>query len=314
MSINRRRFGVLSLSGIGGLLLPSCESGRESEPAPANTAAQPSMIDSTFNGVLIGVQSYSFRDRSLDEAIQAIADIGIGSCEVASGHLEGGFGGSPKKDRGELRKWRLSVALEEFEAAGKRFRDAGIDPYAYNYSFKEDFTDAEIERGFEMAQALGAKVITASANVTTASRIDPYATKYKMRVGMHNHSNIRENEFATPDDFDRARQGNSDYIAVNLDIGHFTAANFDAVDYLDKHHDDILTLHIKDRKRDQGANVPFGEGDTPIKEVLALLRDKQHRIPANIEYEYDGEDTVEEVRKCFEYCKQALHLSPRELG
>ncbi len=314
MSINRRRFGVLSLSGIGGLLLPSCESGRESEPAPVNTAAQPSMIDSTFNGVLIGVQSYSFRDRSLDEAIQAIADIGIGSCEVASGHLEGKYGGSAKKDRDELRQWRLSVPLEEFEAAGRKFRDAGIDPYAYNYSFKDDFTDAEIERGFEMAQALGAKVITASANVTTASRIDPYATKYKMRVGMHNHSNIRENEFATPDDFDRARQGNSDYIAVNLDIGHFTAANFDAVDYLDKHHDDILTLHIKDRKRDQGANVPFGEGDTPIKEVLALLRDKQYRIPANIEYEYDGEDTVEEVRNCFDYCKQALHLSPRELG
>ena len=306
MSINRRRFGALSLSGVGGLLLTGCESTPQSEPVPTNTTAQPSMIDSTFNGVLIGVQSYSFRDRSLDEAIQAIADIGIGSCEVASGHLEGGFGGSPKKGRDELRQWRLSVPLEEFEAVGKKFRDAGIDPYAYSYNVKDDFTDAEIERGFEMAQALGAKVITASANVTTASRIDPYAKKYKMRVGMHNHSNIRENEFATPDDFDRARKGNSDYIAINLDIGHFTAADFDAVDYVDKHHHDILTLHIKDRKRDQGANVPFGEGDTPIKEVLALLREKQYKIPANIEYEYDGEDTVGEVRKCFEYCKQAL--------
>ena len=306
MSLDRRRFGALSLSAIGGLLLARCESSPESEQAPTNTAAQPSMIDSTFHGVLIGVQSYSFRDRSLNEAIQAIGDVGISSCEVASGHLEGGFGGSPNKGREELRQWRLSVSLEEFEAVGKKFRDAGIDVYAYNYSFKDDFTDAEIERGFEMAQALGAKVITASANVSTASRIDLYAKKYKMRVGMHNHSNIRENEFATADDFDRARQGNSDYIAINLDIGHFTAANFDAVDYLDKHHDDIVTLHIKDRKRDQGANVPFGEGDTPIREVLTLLREKQYKIPANIEYEYDGDDTVEEVRKCFEYCKQAL--------
>ena len=306
MSINRRRFGALSLSAIGGLLLARCESSPETEPVATNTTAQPSMIDATFHGVLIGVQSYSFRDRSLDEAIQAIADIGIGSCEVASGHLEGGFGGSPNKGRDELRQWRLSVPLEEFEAVGKKFRDAGIDVYAYNYSFKDDFTDAEIERGFEMAQALGATVITASANVNTAPRIDRYAKKYKTRVGMHNHSNIRENEFATADDFDRARQGNSDYIAINLDIGHFTAANFDAVDYLDKHHDDIVTLHIKDRKRDQGANVPFGEGDTPIREVLTLLREKQYKIPANIEYEYDGDDTVEEVRKCFEYCKQAL--------
>ena len=314
MSINRRRFGALSLSGAGGLLLNSCAPSPEAEPVPTNAAVPPSMIDSTFNGVLVGSQSYSFRDRSLDEAVRAFAEVGIGSCEFASGHLEGGFGGTPKKSREELRQWRLSVSLEEFETAGKKFRDAGIDVYAYNYSFKDDFTDAEIERGFEMAQALGAKVITASANVSTAARIDRYAKKYKMRVGMHNHSEIKDNEFATPDDFDRARQGNSDYIAINLDIGHFTAANFDAVDYLDKHHDDILTLHIKDRKRDQGANVPFGEGDTPIREVLALLREKQYKIPANIEYEYDGEDTVEEVRKCFEYCRQALYLSPRELG
>ncbi len=306
MSINRRRFGALSLSGIGGLLLPNCRFAPEAEPDPTETVARPAMIDSTFHGVLIGVQSYSFRDRLLEGAVQAIADVGIGSCEVASGHLEGGFGGSPKKNREELRQWRLSVPLDEFEAVGKKFRDAGIDVYAYNYSFKDDFTDAEIERGFEMAQAIGAKVITASANVSTAASIDRYAKKYKMRVGMHNHSNIRENEFATPDDFDRARRGNSDYIAINLDIGHFTAANFDAVDYLDKHHDDILTLHIKDRKRDQGANVPFGEGDTPIREVLALLREKRSKIPANIEYEYDGDDTVEEVRKCFDYCWQAL--------
>ena len=306
MSLNRRRFNSLALSGAGGLLLNSCAPTPEAEPAPTDKTAQPSMIDSTFHGVLIGVQSYSFRDRLLDGAVQAIADVGIGSCEFASGHLEGGFGGSPKKDREELRQWRLSVPLDEFEAVGKKFRDAGIDVYAYNYNFKDDFTDAEIERGFEMAQAIGAKVITASANVSTASRIDRYAKKYKMRVGMHNHSNIRENEFATPDDFDRARRGNSDYIAINLDIGHFTAANFDAVDYLDKHHDDILTLHIKDRKRDQGANVPFGEGDTPIREVLALLREKRSKIPANIEYEYDGDDTVEEVRKCFDYCRQAL--------
>lgn len=306
MSISRRRFGSLSLSGIGGLLLPGCESGSESEQAANDTTVCSSMIDSTFHGVLIGTQSYSFRDHLLDEAIRAIADIGIGSCEVASGHLEGGFGGSLRKDREELRQWRLSVSLEEFEAAGQKFRAAGIDPYAYNYSFRDDFTDAEIERGFEMAQALGAKVITASANVNTASRIDPYARKYKMRVGMHNHSSIRENEFATPNDFERARVGNSDYIAINLDIGHFTAANFDAVDYIHKYHEDILTLHIKDRKRNQGANMPFGEGDTPIKEVLALLRDNEYKIPANIEYEYDGEDTFEEVRKCFKYCKNAL--------
>jgi len=67
-----------------------------------------------------------------------------------------------------------------------------------------------------------------------------------------------------------------------------------------------VTLHIKDRKKDHGANLPFGEGDTPIKEVLKTLEEDRWPIPANIEYEYKGGDTVEEVKKCYEYCKAAL--------
>jgi sugar phosphate isomerase/epimerase len=125
-------------------------------------------------------------------------------------------------------------------------------------------------------------------------------------VGFHNHSDIKPNEFATPDDFAAAMKGASERIAINLDIGHFTAANFDAVAYLKEHHARITNLHLKDRKRDQGPNVPWGEGDTPIKEVLQLLKTERWDIPANIEFEYRGDDAVAEVAKCYEYCKDAL--------
>ena len=122
---------------------------------------------------------------------------------------------------------------------------------------------------------------------------------------MHNHSRIRENQYATPDDFAAAAEGN-EFIAVNLDIGHFVAAGFDPVDYVKQHHDKIVALHLKDRRSNQGENVAFGEGDTPIREVLVLLRDNRYDIPANIEYEYKGEDAVQEMTRCFAYCKQAL--------
>lgn len=256
---------------------------------------------SVVKGVQIGLQTYSFRDRSLDEAIRAMSGVGLSSCELWSGHVE------PKDlNRDDRRIWRLTTSLNYFRLIGDKFRKAGIELYAYNYSFKDDFTDQEIQRGFEMAKALGAKVITASANVNTVQRIDIYARQHKMRVGMHNHSNIRPNEFATADDFARAMDRSSEFICINLDIGHFTAANFDAVDYLQKHHDRIVTLHIKDRKRNQGENVPFGQGDTPIKPVLELLSRNKWKIPANIEYEYNGEDAVAEVRKCYEFCRSAL--------
>jgi sugar phosphate isomerase/epimerase len=251
-------------------------------------------------GVVIGVQSYSFRDRPVDAAIAAMKEIGLGTVELYQGHIE------PKLSREELRKWRLSNNLDAFKEVRRKFDAAGIRLYAYNYSFREEFTDEEIKRGFEFAEALGVKVMTASSNVTTAKRIDPFAAKYKIRVGMHNHSNLKPNEFARPDDFAEAMKGMSKYIAINLDIGHFTAAGFDAVDYLDKHADHIVTLHIKDRKKNQGENVPFGKGDTPIKETLQLLKRRKLAIPANIEYEYKGADTVAEVKACYEYCKKAV--------
>ncbi|MBK9706641.1 MAG: sugar phosphate isomerase/epimerase [Acidobacteria bacterium] len=257
--------------------------------------------NSKIKGVQIGAQSYSFRDRGLDEAIKGFVEIGLSSCELFSGHLE------PKGlDRAGMRNWRLTTPMQFFTLTGEKFKAAGIDLYALNYSFRDDFTDEEIKRGFEIAKALGARAITASSNVSTVKRIDPFARQYKMRVGVHNHSNIKPNEFATPDDFSKAMAGMSEYICINLDIGHFTAANFDAVDFLNKNHDKIVALHIKDRKRNQGANVPFGQGDTPIKAVLELLMKNKWKIPANIEYEYNGSDTVTEVKRCYEFCRKAL--------
>lgn len=262
-------------------------------------------LDSRVNGVLIGAQSYSFRDRPLDAAIQAFVDVGLSECELAMGHME------PVEARGAagreaLRKWRLNVPLEEFANARKKFEAAGIELYAYSYNIRDDFTAEEIARGFDMAKALGVKYITTSSTLSAARRIAPLAASHKMVVAMHGHSNIKNpNEFATPESFQEAMKL-SPYIGVNLDIGHFVAAGFDPVAYIEQHHERIVTLHIKDRKKGDGDNMPFGQGDTPIREVLQLLRDKKWPIPANIEYEYEGGDTVAEVRKCFDYCKRAL--------
>jgi sugar phosphate isomerase/epimerase len=256
--------------------------------------------NSVVDGVQIGAQSYSFRDRPVDEAIKAIAEVGLSECELWQGHVE------PKLKGPELSKWRETVSLDTFKDIRKKFDDAGIKIYAYNYSLRDNASDAEFERGFEMVKALGAERITASSTVTAAPRYDKYAPKYKVWVGMHNHSNMKDNEYNSPESFAKAMEGRSKYIGINLDIGHFTAANFDAVDYLEKHHDKIVTLHIKDRKKNQGDNMPLGEGDTPIKPVLQLLKKNKWKIPANIEYEYKGTDPVVEVKKCYEYCRAAL--------
>lgn len=262
-------------------------------------------LDSRVNGVLIGAQSYSFRDRPLDAAIQGFVDVGLSECELSMGHVEPEVPRGPE-GRATLRKWRLNVPLDNIREIRRKFDRAGIELSAYAYNIRDDFTDEEIARGFDIAQALGVKIMTTSATLSVTPRIAAQAEKYGIVVGMHGHSNIKDpNEFAKPESFAAAMKI-SRYIAVNLDIGHFWAAGYDPVAYIEEHHERIVTLHIKDRKKNQGKNMPFGEGDTPIKEVLQLLKRKKYPIPANIEYEYEGGDTVAEVRKCYEYCRRAL--------
>ena len=261
--------------------------------------------DSHVNGVLIGSQSYSFRDRPLDAAIQAFVDVGLSSCELSMGHVEPSF---PRGAEGReaLRKWRVTVPLDDIRKIRHKFNQAGIELSGYAYNMRDDFTDEEIARGFEFTQALEAPCMTTSATLSVAPRIAAQAEKYKIVVGMHGHSNIKDpNEFAKPESFEKAMKL-SKYLAVNLDIGHFWAAGYDPVAYIEQRHDRIVTLHIKDRKKNDGDNMPFGQGTTPIKEVLQLLKRKHYKIPANIEYEYKGGDSVAEVRKCYEYCRRAL--------
>ncbi len=140
-----------------------------------------------------------------------------------------------------------------------------------------------------------------------APRLAPYAEKYKIYVALHGHSNkSNPDDFSTPATFAQGLKL-SDYFRVNLDIGHFHAAGFDPVPYIEQNHKIITHLHIKDRKADDGPNEPFGQGDTPIKPVLTLLKQKHYPIPAFVEYEYKGSGTpVQEVSACLSYMKQVL--------
>jgi sugar phosphate isomerase/epimerase len=311
---SRRDFGKLAMAGL---------------TVPSFLASRLFAAGSRINGVQVGAITYSFRSISDAHAIvKAMAQIGLGEAELMSNHAEAlagapsGRAADPGPGRGramtpeqqaaqqaaqdELRKWRLATSPGTFKAVSKKFADNGIEIALLCYNMGRTIADDEIEYAFQMAKALGAKAISTSTQVSVSKRVAPFADKHKMMVGYHGHSNITDpDEFATPESFATA-MSYSKFHCANLDIGHFTAANFDAVAYIQANHSRITNLHLKDRKKNQGPNVPWGQGDTPIKEVLLLLKQKKWDIPANIEYEYQGQDTVAEVAKCYQYCRAAL--------
>ena len=136
----------------------------------------------------------------------------------------------------------------------------------------------------------------------------PLADKHKITVGMHNHSNLSDpNEFATPESFAAAMKM-SKYFKVNLDIGHFTAANYDPVAYIREHHASITNLHLKDRKKNQGDNTPWGTGRHPDSRgaAAAEARALADSAPTSSTSIAAQGTPVEEVAKCYAYAKQAL--------
>src|SRR5689334_10419465 len=101
--LTRREWHKLALSGLAMAALPS------------NLFAKTKMINSRFKGVLIGAQSYSFRTLPTDAMIQAMADVGLGSCELwQGGHVDPReFPDSKLPKREALRQWRLTKGVDE---------------------------------------------------------------------------------------------------------------------------------------------------------------------------------------------------------
>ena len=282
---------------------------------PAKAFAAAAQPDSKFGGVQIGAITYSFRSMpgKAEEVLQHVVGSGISSIELMGNTAESfaGFPGGSAKDPAQAKAmldWRLSAPMEKFEALRKLYQAAGVGIHIVKFGDigGKGMSDGQIEYYFRVAKALGAKGITREIDEEAAKRLGPIADKQGILIGFHNHTQIN----ATTYDGPILSFGKN--LAINLDIGHYTAANDDSVlAVIEKYRDRIISLHLKDRKSkaNKGANMPFGEGDTPVPAALQYLKKNKLAIPADIELEYPvpkDSDAVKEVAKCVQFCKQAL--------
>lgn len=313
-------------------------------PAILNYYKKPS---SMINGVQIGVITYSFRskeDQSAEATLKYILDSGINAIELIGDPAET-FAGRPdnpinmgkmwglmrKKRDGEITEaegkeladmtaqlesykkqvaaWRKMANMDKFVQFRKMYNDAGVTIYAFKprNTFGKDNSDADIEWGMKVGKVLGASHVTVEHPSDDAHtlRLGTFAKKHGIYMGYHGH------EQQTPTLWDTALK-QSEYNALNLDLGHYVAAgNAEPLAILRAKHDRIMSMHLKDRQTPENnrGNLAWGEGDTPIAEALRLMRDKKYTFPATVELEYEvpeGSDAVKEVQKCLQFCEQAL--------
>ena len=222
-------------------------------------------------------------------------ECGLTECELWAPQIEppSSFGrGRPTPEQAQqareaAKTWRLETPLDHFRAIRKKFESAGMTIYAFNYSPNNSFTDAEIDRGFEMAKALGAEIITASATIEAARRMAPFAAKHKMPVAMHNHSNVTDpNEFATLESLATALTAvaaTSGSISTSVTSRRPTTTPWPTSASTTPAS---RTCTSRIARRTRVDNTAWGTGDTPIRQVLQLLKtgaladSRLHRIRA----------------------------------
>jgi sugar phosphate isomerase/epimerase len=214
--------------------------------------------------------------------------------------------------RAELKKWRLAAPWDKVRALKKRYDDAGVAIRLVKFPQLGglEMSDEEVDYCFQMAKTFGARGLTCEPPLSQTKRIARFAEKHQMIVAFHNHSNVTSVEaFGRTGAWEQAFFY-SKYHWANVDIGHFTAGNGKPpTEFLQEYPGRITNIHLKDRKINNGPNLPWGEGDTPIRETLQLMKRERWTFTASIELEYpipQGSSVMGEMQKCVDYCKAAL--------
>jgi sugar phosphate isomerase/epimerase len=290
-------------------------------------------VNSNYNGVQVGVITYSYRDMQLDVegTLKACLESGISSIELMGTGVEA-YLGAPKNPlswremrrldeqteekqeafaryQEEINTWRYSEGtMNKYVELRKKFNDAGVNIHIYKWT--AGMSDEELDYSFKVAKALGAIGITTEIGEENCTRVGAAAERAGMLAIFHNHAQYGREDF----DVDALLALNPAN-RLNFDIGHYYGSTGKSpVDFIEKYHKQIASIHVKDKTGKDNetkvdANQVFGQGETPVKEVLQLIRDNKWPIHCDIELEYEiapWSNSVREVNNCRAYCREAL--------
>ena len=311
----RREFTRLALGALPGAALLSQLRAADAKP------------NSKVNGVQLGLNvPYSFGPAQMsgDDVLKNCVQLGLSGVELRIQPVEVFLGAPadliypPKKDKNapkptaaetaantaKLRDWRKSAAISRAKEFRAKWESAGvlIEIVKVDSIFK--MSDDEVDYAFAVAKALGGRAISTeiAKSADDLKHLGQFADKHQLMVGYHGHHTTGPEHW-------EAAFALAKFNGANVDIGHFIAGDFGSpVPFLKKHHERVTHVHIKDRKKGNGPNTPFGEGDTPIAEVLRLIRDEKWNIQATIEFEYKvpAEDRMKEIARAIQFCRAAL--------
>ena len=327
-SYTRRDFTKLALAALPAAGFFSATGSLRAADATAKPMGKP---NSRVAGVHIGLNvPYSFGGRTMpgDEILKNCQELNLSAVELRAQPVEAFLGmpaivgatkaGTPKaaktgaapdNNTEKIREWRRSVSMDRVKEFRRMYDDGGVKIEILKVDGIFAMTPEELDYSFTMAKTLGARAISTeiSKSDEDVTRVGKFAEKHQIMLALHGHATTTGANYEHSYTLGK-------FVGTNLDIGHYVAGdNGSPVEFMKKHHARISHVHIKDRKLNKetknGPNTVFGEGDTPIKEVLRLIRDNRWNIQATIEFEYPvpaGSTRMAEIARAVKYCRDAL--------
>ncbi|GHV54423.1 hypothetical protein FACS1894181_18300 [Bacteroidia bacterium] len=240
------------------------------------------------------MQSYSFHLFTLLETFDKVNELGLRYIEVYPGHKLGGEFGD-KTFGFDLDDQTQKRLLEIASSKGLKIIATGVAVP----DKREDW-----EKQFQFAKKMGIEIITAEPALNDWDFVESLVKKYNIKLAVHNHP--QPSGYWNPANLLDAIRGRNKMIGSCSDVGHWTREGLHSVDCLKKLDGKIISLHFKDiapkvEGEKEQHDVIWGNGILNVKEMLQELKRQKFKGFFAIEYEYNWENSVPDIKQCIEY-------------
>ena len=279
------RRDIIKTGAVAATSLPLL--GLEPMSAIATSQTQKSVAD-PWQGLRVGVASYTLRKMPLDAAIKAIQRVGLKYVSIKDFHLP------------------LKSTAEERRAVAQKFQDAGITPLSCgNITMQND--EANIRAAFEYARDAGLPTIVCSPHPDSMPILDRMVKEFNIKLAIHNHG-PEDKRFPSPYDVWRAVEKYDKRIGLCIDVGHTARAKVDPAESIIKCRERLYDLHFKDinSTEPKGSTIEAGRGVLDLKSVLQAILKIQFPYLVSFEYEKDADDPLPGLAETVGYTRGLL--------
>ncbi len=250
------------------------------------------------NGWNLAIQSYSFHKFTLLEALDKTQELGVKYIEIFPGHKIGGKWGDKVFD--------FNLDLDTRKELKDIAKSKGIKIISTGVYVAEKSSDWE--KMFAFAKDMGMEYISCEPALNDWDLVEKLAEKYNIKVSVHNHP--KPSDYWNPDNLLDAISKRSNLIGSCADVGHWNREGLNHIECLKKMEGRLISLHFKDIKNEPNENnwrddTIWGKGVLDVKSMLKELERQGFKGMFTIEYEYNWDNSVPDIKECIMYFNKA---------